>query len=188
MSRIKEELQAVVVWITEQKHVLPPRADRRTRLSLACLDLAVEHQAAIALLAGKALWGPAYALLGHLLDSFVRGVWLARCASETDLDSFQLAGLRERAFETLVGDVERVLGHSRGVLSKLRQSSWAMFSVFTECAVGPAPTYPAAETDQALRVATALGLLAATERAALAGQRDLATACKERTRRFADLH
>lgn len=188
MSRIQEELQSVVGWITEQRHGLPVRADRRTRLSFGCLDLAVEHLAAIALLADKALWGPAYALLRHLLDAFVRGVWIARCASESDLDSFQLAGLRERSFETLVGDVERALGHSRGVLSKLRQSSWAMFSDCTQCAAGPAQGYPEAETDQALRVATALGLLAATERAALAGRREVVTACKERTRRFAELH
>jgi hypothetical protein len=73
------------------------------------------------------------------------------------------------------------------VLSKLRHSSWAIFSDFSECA-GTAATYPAAETDQALRVATALGLLAATERAALAGRRHVVMACKERTRRFAELH
>ena len=176
----------MVVWITEQGHHLPLPANRRARMALGCLDLAIEHQAAISLLAGKRLWGPAYALLKDLLDSFVLGVWLARCASEPDLDAFQLAGLRERSFDDVVGDVERVLGHSRGVLSKLCQSSWAMFGDFTAGA-GAAQTYPPAETEQALRVATALGLLAATERAGLAGYREVAMACKQRTEQFARL-
>jgi hypothetical protein len=186
MSRIQEELRAVVVWITAQDHDLLHPENRRARAALGCLDLAIEHQTAISLLAAQNLWGPVYALLSRLLDAFVRGVWLARCASEDDLDAFQLAGLRGRSFEDLVGDVERSLGHSRGVLSKLRHTSWAMFGDFTYGA-SAGPNYPAAETDQALRVATALGLLAATERADLAGHRDVALRCKQRTRRFAEL-
>ena len=147
------------------------------------------------MLADRPLWGPAYALLKCLLDALVRGVWLARCATDDDLESFELAGLRTKSFEDLVDDVERALGHSRGALSKLGQSSWAMFSDFTRTGIdhvgrrhGPIstePNYPVAETEQALRLATALGLLAATELASLSGHRGVALACKERALKFA---
>ena len=47
------------------------------------------------------------------------------------------------------------------------------------------PNYSVAETDRALRLATALGLLSATELASLSGHRDVARACKARTAEFA---
>jgi hypothetical protein len=191
MNEVRDELRSVVAWISEQTDGMPVPPDRRARMALGCLDIAIEHQAGIALLAEQLLWGPVYALLQCMFDAFVRGVWLARCASERDLDSFELAGLRGKPFSDLVDDVEHSLGHSRGVLSKLRTSSWAMFSDFTHAGFehvrgqkgrsDALPNYPAAETEQALKLATALGLLSATELASLSGRREVAYACKERT-------
>jgi hypothetical protein len=195
MSSNREELRAAVDWIAMQTYDLPMPSDRRARLAVGCLDLAIEHQAAIALLAEQPLWGSAYALLRCLLDALVRGVWLARCATDDDLDSFELAGLRRKSFDDLVGDVERALGNSRGALSKLRESSWAIFSDFTQTGledtrsrhgqISTEPNYPSAETEQALKLAIALGLLAATELANVSGHRGVARACKERALQFA---
>ncbi len=195
MNEVQKELRTVVAWISEQTSGMPLPPERRARMALGCLDLAIEHQAGISILAEKALWGPVYALVRCMFDAFVRGVWLARCANEMDLESFELAGLRGKPFRDMVDDVERSLGHSRGVLSKLRTSSWAIFSDFTHAGVDPARrkgdpsgsgrNYPEADTDQALRLATALGLLSATELASLSGHRDVALACKARVVRFA---
>jgi hypothetical protein len=196
LNELRDELRSVVAWISEQTDGMPLPRDRRARMALGCLDVAIEHLAGISVLAEDLLWGPVYALLQCMLDAFVHGVWLARCATEVDLDSFELAGLRGKPFRELVDDVEHSLGHSRGVLSKLSTSSWAMFSDFTHAGFehvrsrkGPTAglvNYPVAETDQALKVATALGLLSATELAALSGHRDIAFACKARAMRFAD--
>jgi hypothetical protein len=195
MNEVRDELRSVVAWISEQTDAIPVPADRRARMALGCFDVAIEHLAGISVLAEQLLWGPVYALSQCMFDAFVRGVWLARCATEIDLDSFELAGLRGKPFRDLVEDVELALGHSRGVLSKLRTSSWAMFSDFTHagfehvrCRKGPSntePNYPVAETEQALRLATALGLLSATELASLSGNRGVALACKARTVQFA---
>jgi len=182
MNDTRNELRAVVGWISERTGAMPLPQDRRARMATGCLDMAIEHQAGIAVLAERALWGPIYALLNEMFDAFVRGVWLARCASETELESFELAGLRRKPFRDMVDEVERALGHSRGILSKLRTSSWAMFPDFTHAGFA---SYPAAEREQALRLATALGLLAATELAWLSGHRDVAMACKRRTLQFA---
>jgi hypothetical protein len=196
MKEAQAELRTVVNWISEKTRGLPVPENRRARMALGCLEVAIQHQAGICVLAEQSLWVPVYALLRGMFQGFVRGVWLARCASEIQLDSFELAGLRGMPFRELVADVERALGHSRGVLSKLRTSSWAMFSDFTYAGIVPAgqrrgqednhTSYPAAETEQALRLATALGLLSATELASLSGHRDVALACKARVVRFAD--
>ncbi len=127
MSAQLETLRLVVLWISKRTAGLALPADRRAGLSSACLHLAIEHQAGISVLAEQHLWGPVYALLRCLLDAYVRGVWLARCAGEDDLSAFESDGLRKKSFGVLVQDVERVLGHTRGILSKLHKSSWAMF-------------------------------------------------------------
>jgi hypothetical protein len=184
MNEVQDELRAVVVWISEQTGAMPLPMDRRARMALGCLALAIQHQEGIAALAERSLWGSVYALLHGMFDAFVRGIWLARCASEFELRSFELAGLRAKPFRELVDDVERALGHSRGALSKLRTSSWAMFRDFTHEGFDPA-NYPATETEHALRLATALGLLSATEIASLSGHREVALACKQRTEQFA---
>jgi hypothetical protein len=195
VNDVQDELRTVVAWISEQTSGMPLPTNHRARMALACLDLAIEHQAGICLLAEQSLWGSVYTLVRSMFDAFVRGVWLARCASDDELESFEMAGLRRKPFEGVVDDVERALGHSRGVLSKLRRSSWAIFSDLTNAGLGdvrrkygpsnPAATYPAADTDQALRLATALGLLSATELASLSGYRDVALACKARVVKFA---
>ena len=195
MVDVRDELRTVVAWIFEQTNGMPLPTDRRARIALGCLDLAIEHQAAICVLAERSLWGSVYALVRSMFDAFVRGVWLARCATEDELESFELAGLRGKPFRDVVDEVERALGHSRGVLSKLRTSSWAIFSDLTNAGFGDAPrqsgpnglamAYPVAETEQALRLATALGLLSATELASLSGHREVALACKARVVKFA---
>jgi hypothetical protein len=187
MTKARDELRCAVLWIAAMTEQLDAPDDRRARLALGCLDLAIQHQAAILALAERTLWPSAYALLDGLLDALVRGVWLARCATSGDLHAFELAGLRGKSFEEMVGDVERALGHSRGALSKLRRSSWAMFSDCRHIGfeINRRTPHSAAETSQALRLATALGLLAATELADLAGHRSVALACKERAFKFA---
>jgi hypothetical protein len=63
-------------------------ATPRDRLAFGCLDLAVEHQSGIAVLADQPLWGPTFALLRIQFEAFIRGVWLARCAADDQLAWF----------------------------------------------------------------------------------------------------
>ena len=101
-------------------------------MAFACLDLAVEHQAGIAVLADQPLWGPAFALLGIQFEAFIRGVWLARCATDDQLAWFKDGKLdKHRKFHELVTAVEKALKHDGGALTKLRAQSWAMFNDFT---------------------------------------------------------
>jgi hypothetical protein len=191
-----EQLQAVVQWIDEQTRGLRLPADRRSRIAHGCLDLAIEHQAGIYVLAEQPLWGPVYVLIRPLFDATVRAMWLATCATDEELDLFEADKLsRKKNFTNLVDELEAKLGHSGGVLSKLRKSSWSILSDFThtgfkhvlrrnsESQTGP--NYSAQETEQVLRLAAGLGLFAATAMADLAGNRELAATCLARAREFA---
>ncbi|WP_408733226.1 DUF6988 family protein, partial [Burkholderia cepacia] len=51
-------------------------ADERSQLAIGCLDVTLEHQAAIALLHSSELYGSMMALLRVLSESLVRGLWL----------------------------------------------------------------------------------------------------------------
>jgi len=72
------ELESVVTWIDQQTSGVTLPADDRTLLVVGCLDVAIEHQAAIALLARTELYGSAFALLRVLMESLVRALWLHR--------------------------------------------------------------------------------------------------------------
>jgi hypothetical protein len=72
-----DELKSVVMWIQQQTSGLTRPADRRARMALGCLDLAIEYQAGIPILADQPYWGPTFALVRCLLDAFIRGAGIA---------------------------------------------------------------------------------------------------------------
>lgn len=165
-------------------------------MAFACLDLAVEHQAGIAVLADQPLWGPAFALLRIQFEAFIRGVWLARCATDDQLAWFKGGKLdKHRKFHELVTAVEKALKHDRGALTKLRKQSWPIFNDFTHTGfqhvvrrnspTATGPNYTDPELIQALRFARAIGLLAAIEMLSLSGHEDLARALKEKAEKQA---
>ena len=78
-------LVELIAWIDANTSVVTLPADERSLLAVGCLDVAIEHQAAIALLGGASLHGSAFALLRVLAESLVRGLWLLHCASEAEL-------------------------------------------------------------------------------------------------------
>jgi hypothetical protein len=179
------ELRDIVALIdrhTRGMH-LPP--DRRSRLALGCLDLAIDHQAGILVLAERGLIGPAYALLRCLVDSTVRGLWLKHCATDQDFETFIADGLRNKSFRALVDEVEAATGKPGGTLTDLRESMWSMMSDYTHTgfqhvvrrtgADFTGPNYPAQEVAGNLYMSASVGLLAAISMALAAGQIDAAS-------------
>ena len=51
MNEVRDELRSVVAWISEQTDGMSLPADRRARMALGCLDVAIEHLAGISFLA-----------------------------------------------------------------------------------------------------------------------------------------
>jgi hypothetical protein len=192
------ELQRITLVLQQATHGLELPGNRRMRMALGCLDLVIEYQAGVAILADQPLWGPVFALQRVLFETFIRGSWLARCATENQLNWFEAGTLSEKKrFHELVTEVEVSLGAARPVFTKLRQSSWGMFNDFThagfehivrrngEATTGP--NYAESELIQVIKLTRSLGLLAAIELADLSGHTDIGRALMAEARQIAAL-
>jgi hypothetical protein len=74
INRARDELARLVLWIDKQYSNLTLPADPRARMACGCLDLGLEHQAAIALLIQNTMYGSAMALFRVLFETCIRGM------------------------------------------------------------------------------------------------------------------
>ncbi|WP_060037607.1 DUF6988 family protein [Burkholderia ubonensis] len=184
----------IVRWIDAQTAGLTLPADERSQLSIGCLDVALEHQAAIALLHSSELYGSMMALLRVLSESLVRGLWLHSCATDVELAKFK-RGRLEKSFGTLVKEYEDTTGTSEGVLSGFKLSAWTQMNDFTHTGFLQVSrrhkpgrvegNYPDHDLRMALGVAGALGLVAAGQLIALAERHDLLPLFMEKMSEYA---
>lgn len=169
-AREHERLVQLVKWIEDNTRGLAFPTDDRTLLAIGCLDVAVEHQAAIALLTDASLHGSAFALLRSLAEAFVRGVWLHECATDKQLAEFKL-GKFDKRFADLIDEYEVKIGTPSGVMSQFKATAWKALNGFTHTGFHQVSrrhspgrlegNYPDKEISDALGVAGALGLIAA---------------------------
>ncbi|MEQ9609215.1 MAG: hypothetical protein RLN99_16270 [Kiloniellaceae bacterium] len=129
----------------------------------------MEHQKAIVALAYKELFGSAFSLLRLVAESYVRGIWLHKCASEDQIDKFKEGRVPD--FVSLVAAVEKLESHKEGVFSEMRLTSWSLLNDYTHtgyaqlCSRLTADSieanYRADEVLQALNYADAFGYISA---------------------------
>jgi hypothetical protein len=184
----------VILWIDGHSKVLDISGDERNLIAAGCFDVCLEHQAAIAALVERQLNGSALSLLRAAIEAFIRGIWVARCATDDEMQHF-LRDQLGKGIRALVSDVEKALGNSNDVLSRTIKNQWGTLCSFTHTGVkqvtrrytGPTltPNYPDAELVQSLRFAGAVGLLAMMELATLSNNTPLALATLERSRKVA---
>ena len=189
-----EELVQVIAWIDQYTSGLSFPTDDRTMLALGCFDVAIEHQAAIALLAGASLHGSAFALLRVLAESLIRGLWLLSCATEGELEKFK-RGKLDKTFATLINEFETKIGTPAGVLTNFKESAWDALNGFTHTGFHQVSrrhspgrvegNYPEQEVTKALGVAGALGLIAAGQLIGMSGQKQLIPLFYERMKKYA---
>ena len=177
-----ERLVQLIKWIDENTAGLAFPTDDRTMLAIGCLDVAIEHQAAIALLTSSSIHGSAFALLRVLAESLVRGLWLHACATDAELAKFK-RGKLDKHFQTLISEYELTIGTPSGVLSNFKKTAWHSLNGFTHTGFHQVSrrhtlgrvegTYPDVEVAKALNVAGALGMIAAGQLLAMSDQAHL---------------
>jgi hypothetical protein len=190
-----DQLVQLMTWIDEHTSGLCFPTDDRTMLSLGCFDVAIEHQAAIALLSGASLHGSAFALLRVLAESLVRGLWLHNCATDAELAKFK-RGKLDKNFAKLIEDYESKIETPIGVLSNFKTTAWDALNGFTHTGFHQVSrrhspgrvesNYPDDEVAKALGVAGALGLIAAGQLIAMSGQEQLLPLYVERMKIYAE--
>ena len=128
-SQIIEDSEKLINWLGRQIDGLDVQADFRHRAAAGCLDLTMEYQKAIVLLVARRLYGAAFSLMRLMVESYVRGIWLHRCAEEQDLEKF--AKDKVPKFYKLLEEVEKLEGHEDKVLSRMKERSWKPMNSYT---------------------------------------------------------
>jgi|SRR3990172_1115412 len=183
--------EADIQWLDKQIDGLEVKADDRSRLAASLLDMAHEHHKAIVLLIVHKLTGSAFALIRLLFESYIRGVWLHRSASQVEIAAFKAEKL-DKKFKDLVSAVETLDGFESGVLSDTQKRSWKALNSFTHGGFAQAvrritektieANYDTDEIIEALRFSRALGFLTAIAVADLAGNVKLANDVLQRAK------
>ena len=178
-QREYSDLTEAVNWINSKTSGLRFATDERTLIAVACFDVALEHQAAVACLHAADLPGSMLALLRVLSESVVRGLWLLHCASDEELAKFK-RGKIDKTFEQLISEFETKIEVAGGVLSNFKTNAWQALNGFTHTGFNQvtrrhAPgrveaTYPEYELAQALDVALALGFVGAGQLVSMSNQ------------------
>jgi hypothetical protein len=189
-----KKLLDLIHWIDTNTAGISLPGDERSLIASGCFDVALEHQAAIALLHSSGLPAPMFALLRVLTESLVRGLWLYRCATDSDIERFK-KGTFDKKFGELVSSVESAIGTPNGVLSNFKESAWKALNGFTHTGMIQVSrrhtpgrieaNYPEDEIKKALGVAGALGLIAAGVLIEISGREDLLPKYYERMSSYA---
>ncbi len=192
-AREHSELVSLIHWIDETASGIELPGDERSMLAVGCFDVALEHQAAIALLHSNELYGSALVLLRSETEALVRGLWLLHCATGADIERFH-RGTVNQTFAELVKAVEAKIGDDLGVLSRFKQRAWNAMNGFThtgfvQVARRHRPglvqeNYEDIELAQALDAAGVIGMVAAGQLIAMSSQPDLLRKFVERLNSF----
>ena len=188
-------LQEVVAWIDQHVANIQLPTDERSLLAQGCLDVAIEHQAAILLLHKAQLYGSLFALLRVIGEALVRGLWFKDCATESEIANFKRRWF-EKTFGTLIAEIEARPGHVGTALSAMKRTGWTALNDFTHTGFAQvsrrhAPgvvgaSYPDHEVRKALSFAGAVGLIAAGALIEMTDNTDLGLAAIERFKQYAN--
>ena len=170
------------IWLHNRTNELPLVLDTPgRRWGAGCFHLALEHNDAIIVLIQNQLYGSAWALARPLLEAYVRGVWLASCASNDEVERFSAGHCPK--FNQLIGAIGESAETGGQWLHQIQKQHWRVLNEYvhggaaqvvrrnTESAIES--VYPVEELAELLTYATEVAIRVATEFFALARQEQL---------------
>lgn len=186
-SRYKE----FMIWV--QQHLdglMLAEPCKRSHLSGGCLHTCIEHGMAIVVLVGEGLCGSALALVRLQFEAYVRGIWLAQCASDSEVDK---AGRDDfPKIDTMIRSLEKPGLIDSAFLSMIKRGSWKPLNSLTHTGyqqIGPrlnrdsiGSNFDDEQIRTALKWAEALAILGAVGFAGLAKDDQLALVFLEKAR------
>ena len=177
-------------WIDDSTDRLEIPSGNREAMAGALFDQVQEHHKAIQLLLKNSLVGSAFSLVRPTLETYVRGVWLLRCASDKEVKNFTDDKIIGKSFGDLIKEIEARPGYNVDVLSKVKKEAWsAMCSYahggFLQAVRRITPgqitsNYSEDEMLEVIKSSSAIALLAASEIFSMAERKDLVEAVLER--------
>ena len=189
------DLEGVVDWIHANTAGLKLVGDRQRRAAYGCLDLAIEHQAAILILARAGAYASMLALARVQYEAFIRGGWLARCATEAEFENFARTDRIDKTLAEMTAAFETKVQHEGDTLVAFLHRSKKALNGFTHTgkhaitrrfgAGEIGSHYNEADVMLGVRLAQAVGLFAVLEMATYAGAEDLGRAALSVAKRVA---
>jgi hypothetical protein len=176
IPQLLQKSEELTDWIRSTLNNLEVVWQERSILSFGCLDLAIEHREGIVLLITQGLCGPAFALVRSVFESYIRGIWLRRCAKGSDIEAFKRDKFNKK-FEDLIIDIERIEEFKHGILLRLKNQAWKIMNSYTHSGIQHVlrriksdtlqPNYDKGAIEEALNCTNALALLSLLEIAIL---------------------
>ena len=130
---IKEAIRKSGTWINRCNELVDSvelKADDRNRVVAALLHLSLEHHGSIHLLVCHHHNGSAFALLRPQFEAYIRGLWLMKCATVQQLQSF-INNQEPPRINQLIGEIEEHPGYEERLLSGLKDRVWRSLCGFT---------------------------------------------------------
>lgn len=176
-------------WVDKKLNGLEVSAEEKNLIATSCYDIAIENQKAIPILIERKLYGSAFSLVRVQFEAYIRGLWLSKCANQTEVDQFKKNKIK-KTFAELIQDIENIDGYKNGVLSKAKTAGWGAMNSFTHTGMSQIarrssathiePDYDQKEIEEVLSFSNAVSLLSIFEIAILAKNNDLMKSALEK--------
>lgn len=180
-----------VEWLRLAVHDKELPSNDRVRASAPCLGIAQDHHHAIALLVEHRLYASSFSLLRVAFEAYIRGEWLALCATDQQLREFLRAKEPPR-LSTMLQELEKTPAFTEQVLSSLKKRHWDAMCGYTHTgglhvqrwitADSIEPSYDPREVEEVLFLAEIVGSLSVIGFATLANDEAMAQAVLEQVR------
>lgn len=157
-------------WLRLAVHEKSLPANNRVRAAGSCLGIAQDHHHAIVVLLDAKLYASCFALLRVAFEAYVRGEWLALCATEAQVIKF-LKGWEPPKLDELLDALAQKDVFQEGRLSLIKKRNWKTLCGYTHTggihvqrwntSDGIQANYSIAELLEVLRFADIIGTISA---------------------------
>lgn len=163
----------LVEWLRQSIHEQPLPASYRVRAAAACYAIAQDHHHAIVLLIQNRLYASSFALVRLEFEAYVRGLWLATCAHESEINKFvSVKNWEPPSIGEQILKIEEKLGEfQEQTLSIIKKQSWKSMCAYTHTGGlhvqrwntedGIEPNYSPDEVEEVLRFSELIGAMSA---------------------------
>lgn len=121
-------------WLDDQLDELELSNSQPKQLAYASLAVALAHSRGVIILLEHDLFPCAFALIRPQFDAYCRGMWLAYCATENDIENLLNQGDPPNT-ERLITALEVQGFLEAGVLSGIRSKIWGTLGDFTHTGI-----------------------------------------------------
>lgn len=122
----------LVEWLAAQVDGIHLGGDVRSRTAAVCFGVAQEHHAAMVtlLVLKQPLYASVFALARPLFEAYVRGMWLAQCATDEQVERYHEGKIPDTV--SLITALEKLQGGGDvSNLRKIYERSWRAMSGMT---------------------------------------------------------